>query len=164
MDGAIVVPGEDRLAGVTVWHVGQVPTDPCHWSTTLAPAGDTVEELATALLAQTERRPSEPMPVTIGGYDGLFMTWSVPPDLVVTGDADFEGCDVQDAHRDYVSWMGAGGQGERYQQVAGQIDRLWILDVDGSPVVVDATAGPDATPEQIAELDAMVATLRFPDR
>lgn len=161
-DGAFVVPGEDRLAGVSAWHVGTVPSDPCHWSTTQVPAGGTVDEVVRALLAQEVRAPSEPAPVTVGGHEGLFIAWSVPADLVVTGDGDFEGCDEQGSHRDYVSWFGAG-TGERYQQMAGQVDRLWILDVDGEVIVVDATHGPDATPEQIAELEAIVATVRFPD-
>ncbi len=53
----------------------------------------------------------------------------MPADLIVTGDADFLGCHATDVHLDLVSWFGTG-EGERYQQLAGQGDRLWVLDVD----------------------------------
>ena len=83
----------------------------------------------------------------------------MPDDAVVTGDADFEGCDLQEGHADFVSWFGDGA-GERYQQVAGQVDRLWVLDVDGQRLVVDATYSPDATAVDGDELERVVASLQ----
>jgi hypothetical protein len=82
--------------------------------------------------------------------------------MVITGDADFEGCDVQpsNGHRDFVSWTG-NGEGERYQQVAGQVDMLWVLDVDGQRLVVDATYAPDTTETDRTELGQVVTSLRF---
>jgi len=58
------------------------------------------------------------------------------------------------------------GEGERYQQVAGQVDRLWILDVDGQRSLVDATCSPDASDTDLDELDldeldAVAASVRF---
>ena len=60
----------------------------------------------------------------------------------------------------YLSWNGRAG-GTRYQQVPGQVDRLWILDVDGQAVVIDASYGPDAPAAVQEELAAIVDTLRF---
>ena len=77
------------------------------------------------------------------------------------GDADFVGCDVQDnGHLDFVSWMAARG-GERYQQEAGQVDRLWILDVDGHRLVADATCSLKTTDAARDELAAVAASLEF---
>jgi hypothetical protein len=49
----------------------------------------------------------------------------------------------------------------RYQQLAGQVDRLWVLDVDGQRLVVDATHSPDATPADRDELARVAEPLKF---
>ena len=84
--------------------------------------------------------------------------------MIVTGDADFEGCDVEpsNGHRDFVSWLG-DGYGERYQQFAGQIDRLWVLDVEGQRLVVDATFAPGTPEADRDELAQIVKSLRLED-
>ncbi len=152
------------VMGVSVWDVSEVPSDPCHWAETLAePAGPTVDHLVQLLVAQKTRNASTPIDVTLGGYSGKYLEWSVPQDAVVTGDADFEGCDIQpsNGHRDFISWLSSTGTGSRYQQVAGQVDRLWILDVDGQRLVVDATYSPDTSEVARAELARVVESLRF---
>ena len=120
------------VLGLSVWDVGRVPRNPCHWRGHLYDPGPTVDDLVSALAAQPMRNATTPTDVTLGGYHGRYLAWSVPTDMVVTGDADFAGCSVfpSNGHRDFVSWFG-NGYGERYQQVAGQVDRLWILNVRG---------------------------------
>jgi hypothetical protein len=83
----------------------------------------------------------------------------------VTGDADFEGCDVEpsNGHRDFVSWFG-NGEGERYQQVAGQVDMLWVLDVEGQRLLIDATYPPDTPGSDRAQLRTIVESIRFTDQ
>lgn len=159
---AIKSAGGPQVLGVGIWDVGAVPGDPCHWGSTTRTPGPSVDDLVAALQAQVSRNASPAVDVTLAGYPGRYLEWSVPDDAVVTGDADFEGCDVEpsDGHRDFVSWFG-DGQGIRYQQVAGQVDRLWVLDVDGQRLVVDATYSPDATPTDLVELDRVVRSLRF---
>jgi hypothetical protein len=49
----------------------------------------------------------------------------------------------------------------RYQQGPGQLDRLWILDVPGGRVVVDAFSMPSATPTDIEQLLGVVASITF---
>lgn len=158
-DRFIIKPGP-IVMGISVWDVGRVPRDPCQWSSTLEDPGPSVDDLVSALVAQAQRDASVPTDVLLAGYPGRYLEWSVPDDAVVTGDADFEGCDIQEGHADFVSWFG-DGYGERYQQVAGQIDRLWVLDVDGQRLVVDATYSSDATDVDIGELERVVASLRF---
>ena len=83
--------------------------------------------------------------------------------MVVTGDADFDGCDSwpDSDLRDFVSWLSTTGDGERYQQVAGQVDRLWVLDDDGQRLVIDATYSPDTTDADRAEQVQVLESLRF---
>jgi hypothetical protein len=153
--------GPGVVIGLGVWDVGQVATDPCHWKGHLVDPGPTVDDLVRALVAQSTRQATTPTDVTLAGQTGKYLEWSVPTGMVVTGDSDFKGCDTQDnGHEDFVSWTGALG-GERYQQVAGQVDQLWVLDVGGQRLVVDATHSPNATAAGQAELADLVASIHF---
>jgi hypothetical protein len=148
--------------GLSFWDVGKVARNPCHSIGRLFDPGPSVDDLVAALEAQTVRHASKPTDVTLAGYHGRYVEWSVPADMVVTGDSDFAGCDVQpNGHRDFVSWLGAGGMGERWQQMAGQVDRLWVLDVNGQRLVVDASYSPDTTQAQRDEEAQIVHSLRF---
>ena len=75
---------------------------------------------------------------------------------------DGEKCDPwpDNGYRDFVSFLGVGGS-ERYQQLASQIDRLWVLDVNGHRLVVDATYSPDSTDAQKTELGQVAESLMF---
>lgn len=111
------------------------------------------------------RNATTPIDVRLGSSSGQYIEWAVPEDMVVTGDADFKGCDAKpsDGHRDFVSWLG-DGEGESYQQVAGQVDRLWILHVRGSRVLVDTTYSPDTSEADRDVLDQIATSIRFPRR
>ena len=95
--------------------------------------------------------------MTLAGYKGVFIKWSVPPDMV-----DDEKCDPwpDNGYRDFVSFLGVGGS-ERYQQFANQVDSLWVLDVNGRRLVVDATYSADATDGQKTELKQVTESLQF---
>jgi hypothetical protein len=149
------------VLGLSVWDVGLVAGNPCHSVGHLYDPGPTVTDLVAALAAQPMRHASTPTDVTLGGYRARYLEWSVPAHMAVNGDSDFAGCDVQgNGHRDFVSWDG-NGLGERYEQVAGQVDRLWILNVHGQRLLVDSTYSPDATQAQRHELGQIAKSLRF---
>jgi hypothetical protein len=128
--------------------------DPCAWATTRpdAPA-TTVDELVAALTAQASRDATAPIDVTVDGYAGKSITLHVPED------ADFSECDSGT----FGSW-GVPGSDEspfRYHQDPGQIDKLWIVDVDGTLAVID-TAHYEGTPQSVVEeLEAIVESGRF---
>ncbi len=161
-DGHFVTNMGSGVLGLSVWDVGRVPRDPCHWQGNLRDPGPTVDDLVAALTAQEERNATKPTDVTLGGYDGQYLEWSVPDDWKVTGDAEFHGCDVEPSSglRDFVSWLG-DGEGERYQQEASQVDRLWVLNVDGHRLVLDATFVPDTAEADRAELANIAESIRF---
>ena len=161
-DGSFVDPLSGPVLGVSVWDVGQVPRNPCHWQGQLYDPGKTVDDLVKALVAAPLRHASKPTSVTLGGYPGQYFEWSVPGNMVLIGDSNFKGCDADPSsgNRDFVSWFG-NGKGERYQQVAGQVDRVWVLDVNGQRLVVDATHTPAATQADLAAQEQIVESLRF---
>lgn len=117
--------------------------DACQWSTTLpdTPA-TTVDELIAALAAQTPRDAEEPTDVTTGGYSGKVITLHVPDDAAYS-DGEFTDCD----QGSFGSWTVPNGQDPyRYHQGPGQIDEVYVLDVNGVLVAWD-TAYYAGTPD-----------------
>jgi len=160
-DGGFMIKEGVPTLGMSVWDVGLVPSDPCRWEGTETDTGTTVDDLVVLLVAQRHRNATVPESITVDGHEGVYLEWTVPVNAVVTADADFKGCDAaSDDHRYFFSWWGADAGG-RYQQEAGQLDRLWVLDVGGQTLVIDATSVPASSEADILELEQVVASLRF---
>lgn len=87
------------------------------------------------------------------------LEWSVPADI------DFSTCDedVSVGDHPFRSWTAVEGSwaSDRYQQGPGQVDRLWILDVDGQRLVVDAMYMPSSDAKDRAELWQVMESIRF---
>jgi len=149
------------VMGVSVWDVGKVPLDPCHWRGTFRTPGPTVNDLVDVLLTQRGRHTTRPTDTTFAGYDTRHFEWSAPAHWKVSADADWAGCDaLPSGHQDYIGWLGNGG-GERYALVAGQTDRMWIFKVNGQRMLLDASFSPDATRAQINQMMQVAGSLRF---
>jgi hypothetical protein len=141
--------GTPRELAVSVWSVADVYADGCHWLGSTIHPGPTVDELAAALAARPLRNATTPVAVSFDGYQGKYMEWSVPADI------NFSECDGGI----FQSWIAAPG--DRYQQGPGQVDRLWILDVEGHRVVIDATYMPGSTTQDREELTQVVDSIAF---
>jgi len=138
--------------------------DPCQWSTTIpATPATTPDEIAAAFGAQALTDASAPVDVTVGGYAGKAVTLQVPmsyhqvPD--VPREEEFADCDQNDFV--FYGTDRAGAAVERNAQGPGQIDELWILDVDGSIVILDASYGPAAPAELVDELRTLAESATF---
>lgn len=155
--GSIVPP-----VAVQFWDVDRVYGHPCQWDGTLFQPGPTVDDLANALVDVPMRNATTPIEVTIDGYAGMYLEWSVPADLEVTGLSEFPACDsTSEGNNDFVSWTGKGWATDRYHQGAGQVDQLWILDIEGSRLVIDAFSMPYATADEREEILAVVESITF---
>ncbi len=136
--------------------------DPCLWSTTTpeTPA-TTPDEIAAAFAAQASTDATAPADVTIGGYAGKSVTLHVPMSYEVPGatrEEEFADCD-----EDSFAFYGIEGESghARNAQGPGQIDELWILDVEGSIVILDAAYGPATPAELLEELRALAESATF---
>jgi hypothetical protein len=161
--GHFIITGATRpVLGVSVWDVGQVYRDPCHWQGQGFDPGPGVQNLVAALVAQKLRNATTPTDVTLAGYAGKYLEWSVPADLKSSSWTSFDACDLDSdgVHRDFLSWLG-NGEGDRYEEVPGQVDQLWVLDVNGQRLVVDAAYSPGTSQADRAELERLVDSLRF---
>jgi hypothetical protein len=146
IEGGVGVQADDLERYLWVWDVSSVFTHPC--DATAEPVGPSVADLAEALAAQQLRKGTDPVPVTIGGYDGLYVELTVP-DEVDAGDCP---------GGVFKLWP---GRLQRYEEILGQVDMVWIVDVDGQRFVVDAAYEPTASPDEVAELEEMVTTATF---
>ncbi len=140
-DWYVVSHDGDAFLGLSM--VGRVQRDAClrplHDG---AAPGPSVEDLAAALVAQKSTRASVPKPVTLAGSRGLYVELAGPHDL--------RACDA-----DPGLWDGRG----IYKD--DQVDEVWILDVDGQRLVVDAAYGPTSTASERDQLTSMVESLQF---
>ena len=74
LDGAFMVKEDAGTAlGMSVWDVKTVPGHPCRWRGTERDVGSTVDELVQALVSQRLRNPTEPVPITLAGYEGAYL-------------------------------------------------------------------------------------------
>lgn len=139
------------------WPVGtsfDVYGDPCKWASTRpdTPA-TTVEEIAAALAAQTSRDGSDPVDVTVGPFTGKKVTLHVPEDW----NRSSNDCD----QKTFASYGTNGGEPERYHQGPGQVDELWILNVNQAVVILDVMYRPDTPAALIDEMRTIVESATF---
>lgn len=123
---------------------------------TIPASGWTSEPAFESIGKGVEVDASDPVDVTVGGYAGNHITLHVPNDPQNRG-GTFVGCDQEN----FASYGEAGGEPSRYHQGPGQIDELWILDLDGAFVVLDATYRPNTPAELVEELRSIATSATF---
>jgi hypothetical protein len=122
--GQFVNPGRERGGDTIVFlfptdkRMG-LPVHPCR-DHTLRVVGPTVGDLAGALSRLPYLQVTKPVEVTVGGMDGLFVKVTVPDDA-----------DIAKCQDDQVHITSEDGQGSGVQE-PGLVDRMWILDIDGT--------------------------------
>jgi len=136
---------DPHMRRVELLAVDWVATDPClggsHDATTVA-------EIVRALTAQRTVEPSSAQPVSLGGYPGQLVEFHAPRSL-----------DLTTCRGQRLIPFGYGGMST--DVFPGWTYRTWVLDVDGTPLVVMATHGPATTPTELAQLNAIVDNLSF---
>ena len=134
---------------VSFWTVESVYRDRCAARATVDP-GPTVRDLATALRAQSAHRTTKPRTVEVDGHSGLYLEVTLP------GQERLNRC--HDSQQ--TLWRTDNG-GEYGGNIGGTVSRLWILDVDGTRVVMVAGTTPNETAEEVAEVVAIADSAHF---
>jgi hypothetical protein len=129
-----------------------VSADPCRSESTRpdTPA-TTADEIAADLEAQESRDASAPQDVTVDGYAGKSITLRVPDDAVFTE------CE----QGEFASYGTEAEALSRTHQGPGQIDELWIIDVDGAIVILDAMYRSDTPEELVQEMRSIAQSATF---
>jgi hypothetical protein len=152
----------------SVWTVNRVYDDPCNWQKSpvseLDLSDDQVhtnfDEVTTGsavlkplhggLANQIGRNASELTKVELGGQPTLKIELSVPAQL------DLATCD----QGQFRSWTGFSTTGDtNAHHTPGQIDVVYMVDVDRRPLVIDASHMPATSASDLAELEAILASM-----
>jgi hypothetical protein len=116
------------------------------------PVGPTVEDLATALADLAPFRvTSPPTDITMYGYRGKHLELTVPK-------IDFTDCQegvIRSWIAPNLSYAFYGYSRPRH------IEELWILDVEGNRLVIQANWSPGSPPENMAEMRAILDSIRI---
>jgi hypothetical protein len=152
--------------GVSITTVTNLVRDGCHdHSRPDPPVGPTVDDLATGLadLAPFEVT-APPTDVTIYGYRGKHLELTVP-DLPMQGSEDdrrFADC----VGGQLKSWVDPGS--EPYAEDAfygytdpGYTEEFWILDVEGTRLMIAAEQSPNSAAEDVSQMRAILDSIRI---
>jgi len=153
-DGNFISKGDPWDAnGVTfaTWLISHVYADSCQWEGTLAEATSPAA-LVTALSTQTGHQTSGPTRVTLAGNQATRLDFSL------AGDFDVTTCD-----NEFVRLWPDAGPNENFGLpiYPGQSTTVYVLDFDGSAMVVVAIRNEDSPATDAAELEAIVESLVF---
>jgi hypothetical protein len=138
---------EDPLM-LGLWVITGVYENPCAQSNEV-PARS-VRATADAFLQQRLTTSTQPRAVDLAGFHGLYMEVTTPTDL------DYGAC--QDAEVNLWEGRPDGGY---WTRMPGMVNRLWILDVDGQPMVIHMAVPPSATHSQISAMTTIVEAATF---
>jgi hypothetical protein len=130
-------------AGLIFQRGGWLFSDPCIDAVVPdIPVGPSVDDFVTALVDHPQLDVTEPVDVTLAGYQGKYVELQAPSDTA--------SCPYFWAYRPGI-----------YQQGPDQLWQLWVLDVDGLRVVVRADSYPGTPPQIREELQDIVDSLRI---
>jgi hypothetical protein len=139
---------------MTAWVVGGVYADPCSWKDEPADpsATLTVGALAATLASQKGLHASTPTDTTVAGFAGKYLERSVPADMKLAR------CD----EHQFRLWLDTTG-GQRYVD-PGAYDQLWIVDVDGVPLLLDAAVSPKTPAHERDEILQIMQSVKIDPR
>ena len=164
--GAVKFNDEGGHVGVSITTVVNLVHDGCRdhsWAD--PPVGPSVNDLAAAL---ADLAPfavtSPPEDVTIYGYHGKYLELTVP-DLPVERageDLRFAGC-FGGQLKSWVAPMDATAKGDAFYGYTGPgySEEFWILDVEGTRLMIAAERSPGSPPDHLAELGAILDSIRI---
>ncbi|MGI8828423.1 MAG: hypothetical protein ACR2I5_01445 [Candidatus Limnocylindria bacterium] len=149
---------DSQRVAVLIADIKNVTVDACEQPVgTRPPVGPSVRDLAVALAALPPFEVSSPAEdVTLAGYSGTHLQLRVPLDQPFNDLDAFIGCD----NSALASWIAPPLSFAFYGYTApGETEDFWILDVDGTRVVISALATANASDQLIAERQAILDSI-----
>ncbi len=141
--------GAHPIFGVGFNNVANIYTDSCPSVLVDPPVGPTVDDLASAWANLPGFHATAASDITVDGFHGKQVEFTVP---------DYNHADCFNV--DFKLLNSVGG-GDYWAQGPNQHHKLWILDVNGTRVVIVATYFPDTSPQDRAALDEILASIQI---
>ena len=152
--------------GVSITAVVNLVRDGCvehAWAA--PPIGPSVDDLVAGL---TTLRPFEvtsaPSDVTVYGFRGKHLELTVPALPVERGGEGLRFVDCIDGRlKSWVAWFDADEPGDAFYGYTGPgyTEEMWILDVEGTRLMIAAERSPGSPPLDLAELDAILDSIQI---
>lgn len=138
----------DEVGEVTIDIVTNVVADPCKTTLRDPSVGPTVDDLVTAISSLPWSAVTPPTDVTVDGIRGQEFEVTAPISSACAGDA-------------FAVWV-ATLNGRVHEVSPGEQNRLRILDVQGTRVVIAGSYRPGTTSlQELAEINAIIDSVRI---
>ena len=159
---AAVKAGTNRGPAVITLAISGVYADACQWKGTLldGSAVSSNDDVVAALANQKGLRVSTPTGVTVDGFAGTYMERTVPAQTRIS---DCDGAKTPGDQEPVFKVYRSPGFGDRLLR-AGQLGLLWVLDVEGVPLVIEAALDAGTSSQVRAELLQMVESIQIDPR
>jgi hypothetical protein len=147
--------GAADFIGLDLWESApeNVYADPCAHTPLKPPPSATASGLAAAAAAiPGTDLVSGPSSVVVGGH---------PAQLVVLKIRDDLDCDPHDAYLWYDDSSGGASGGWHWAEGLGATYRVWIIDVDGKLIFIDAYTFKGASPEPGQAVERVIDSIQF---
>lgn len=145
--------GEPGYVMFVPYVVSHVYTDGCHWNNSaIVSAGTSVDELVTALEAQTGRTATSPVDVAVAGFPGKQIVLTQPIVDVTT---------CTDGILRYWPDPGPDFTGGLCCDPAGNIDLVDVMDLSGHRLALVARHYADSSAADVQELQGIIDSLQI---
>jgi hypothetical protein len=161
--GAVKFGPNDGHVGVSITTVANLVTDGCRdhtWAD--PPIGPSVNDLANALVDLAPFRvTSPPEPVSAYGYEGMHLELTVPK-MQMSHSGTFTGCD-EGTLKSWVAAIDTEEPGDAFYGYTGPgyVEDFWILDVEGTRVMIAAERSAGSPTRDLQEQRAVLDSIRI---
>lgn len=154
--------GANRAVGVSITNITNLVVDGCSdHSAADPPVAPEVDDLASALVNLAPFRVKDPpTDVTLAGYPGKHLSLILPdvPYELRGDDTYYTEC----TNGEIWSWKAPNLGDAFYGYIGpGQIEEFWILDVEGSRLVIIGGWFAESPPADIAEMRAVLESIQI---
>ncbi|MBA2575432.1 MAG: BMP family ABC transporter substrate-binding protein [Euzebyaceae bacterium] len=147
----------DPLLAISFFDVANIYADPCQWALLDPPVGPTVDDLASALADSPVFQATGARDVTVDGFEGKYIEFTVPD----YSEDECKGRLFGLWKEDGPFGVSSGNHPNLWAQSPDQHNQVWILDVDGTRLVILAWTFPDTSAHDRADIDEILDSIQI---
>ena len=153
-------PIDNGPSEVRFWLITNVYADGCEHNLLDPPLGPTVDDLASVWATLPGFTATTPVDITVDGYAGKRVDYIVP-DYPTVAKPNNYGRNADCVGDTFALWAEQVRRPSFWAQAPGQQSRQWIVDIDGTRLVIDEWSEPGTTPEELADMDQFLASIQI---